>query len=408
VNAPVVSIRAIANGGDGVGTLEDGRTVFVPRTAVGDTVRLRDLKRGKSFARAHGAEIVTPGPGRVTPPCPHYDGDRCGSCQLMHLDGPTQRAAKARIVGDALRRIGKLELADPEVIAAPHELGYRAKVTFTWDGARLGYHRLGQAEQRFSVRRCLLAEPALQSLHEALRRALEHLPSRGARVTLRSDATGARHVIVRTEDGPAWTGGAALHDELVKRGEAEIIWWHPTGGAPRAVAGSDNPWPATVFEQVHPAMGRMVREAAIEAAGEVAGRHAWDLYAGIGDTTRALVARGATVDSVESDRRAVALAEQLGPAGPARLAAMVEQAVITLRAPDVIVTNPPREGMAAEACAILADSAATRLVYVACDPATLARDLHRMAHAWQLAAVQAFDQFPQTAHVECVATLERR
>ncbi|HET9134570.1 MAG TPA: hypothetical protein VFN90_09720 [Gemmatimonadales bacterium] len=408
MTAPVVTIRAIANGGDGVGTLEDGRTVFVPRTAVGDQVRLRDLKRGKSFARAHVAEVVVAGPGRVTPACPHYDGDRCGSCQLMHLDGATQRAAKARIVGDALRRIGKLEVADPDVVAAPHELGYRAKVTFTWDGTRLGYHRLGQAEQRFSVRRCLLAEPTLQALHAALRTALRHLPRRGARVTLRSDATGDRHVIVRTEDGPAWTGGAALHEDLGARGEAAIIWWHPHGGAPRVVAGSDNPWPATVFEQVHPAMGRMVRDAALEAAGDVAGRHAWDLYAGIGDTTRALVARGATVDSVEADRRAVALAEQLGPAGPVRLAAMVEQAVISLRPPDVVLTNPPREGMAAEACAVLADSAATRLVYVSCDPATLARDLTRMAHAWQLVAVQAFDQFPQTAHVECVATLERR
>ena len=239
MTAPVVSIRAIANGGDGVGTLDDGRTVFVPRTAVGDTVRLRDLKRGKSFARAQVAELVTAGPGRVTPACPHYDGDRCGSCQLMHLDGQTQRAAKARIVGDALRRIGKLEVEDPEVVAAPHALGYRAKVTLTWDGSRLGYHRLGQADQRFSVRRCLLAEPALQSLHAALRRALEHLPSRGARVTLRSDATGTRHLIVRTEEGPAWTGGVALHDALVERGEPAIVWWHPTGGAPRAVAGSD-------------------------------------------------------------------------------------------------------------------------------------------------------------------------
>lgn len=408
MTAPVVAIRAIASGGDGVGTLEDGCTVFVPRTAVGDTVRLRAIKRGTSFARAQVAELVTPGPGRVAAPCPHYDGDRCGSCQLMHLDAPTQRAAKARIVGDALRRIGRLEVEDPEIVAAPHDLGYRAKVTFTWDGTRLGYHRLGQPEERFSVRRCLLAEPTLQALHEALRRALEHLPSRGARVTLRSDANGARHVVVRTEDGPAWVGGLALHAALVKRGEPAIVWWHPTGGAPRVVAGSDNPWPATVFEQVHPALGRMVRDAALEAVGPVAGRHAWDLYAGIGDTTRALVARGATVDSVESDRRAVALAEQLGPAGPVRLAALVEQAVLTLRPPAVIVTNPPREGMAAEACAVLADSAATRLVYVSCDPATLARDLARMAHAWRLSAVQAFDQFPQTAHVECVATLERR
>ena len=98
-----VAIRAIAGGGDGVGTLDDGRTVFVPRTAPGDRVTITGVRRHASFARARVASIVEPGPGRAVPPCPHYLADNCGGCQIMHLDIATQRDTKSRIVGDAMR-----------------------------------------------------------------------------------------------------------------------------------------------------------------------------------------------------------------------------------------------------------------------------------------------------------------
>jgi 23S rRNA (uracil1939-C5)-methyltransferase len=169
-------------------------------------------------------------------------------------------------------------------------------------------------------------------------------------------------------------------------------------------------WPATVFEQVNPTVGAEVRQHAVSQLleGAVAGGVAWDLYAGIGETTRLLTEAGCQVESVELDPRAVALAEQIGPAGPRRLAGDVAQRLVRMSRPDLVITNPPRVGMADVATEGLVASGARRIAYVSCDPATLARDLGRLAGVYQMSSVTAFDQFPQTAHVECVALLERR
>jgi 23S rRNA (uracil1939-C5)-methyltransferase len=402
-----VTVRGIAAGGDGVATLPDGRTVFIPRAAPGDQLRLRDVRLHARFARADIGEVLEPGSGRVMPPCPHYVADRCGGCQVMHLSAATQRSVKARIAGDALRRIGGFDVADPDVTPSPVEFGYRTKVTYTMQRGRMGFHPLNEPARVFDVHECLIADPELRRLHAALHDARSVLPQDGARIVLRIDRAQARHVIVRTVEGDAWTGGKALQRALTAAGIATVIWWHPERGKPRVVAGSDTPSPATVFEQVHPAMGILVRQVAIASAAVVSGTHAWDLYAGVGDTTLALAQRGATVDSVEVDPRAVAVAEKAGPSGPRRHVGLVEEVVRTLPAPEVVLTNPPRTGMAPTVAATLAGSGARRIVYISCDAATLARDLRRMSESYTLSSVRVFDQFPQTAHLECVAVMDR-
>jgi 23S rRNA (uracil1939-C5)-methyltransferase len=170
------------------------------------------------------------------------------------------------------------------------------------------------------------------------------------------------------------------------------------------VAGADEAFPATVFEQVHPAMGDQVRDFAVQQLGGVSGRRVWDLYAGIGETTVQLVARGAAVESVELDRRAVAEAERRGPAAR-RHSGRVEDLLAELKRPDLVITNPPRTGMDERVTAELERLRPRRLVYISCDPATLARDLHRLGN-FRLVLAQAFDLFPQTTHVETVAVLE--
>jgi 23S rRNA (uracil1939-C5)-methyltransferase len=170
------------------------------------------------------------------------------------------------------------------------------------------------------------------------------------------------------------------------------------------MAGSSEAFPATVFEQVHPEMGDRVREFAVQQLGDVSGRKVWDLYAGIGETTAQLVARGAIVESVELDRRAVAEAEARGPTAR-RLAGRVEDLLRKLEKPDLVIANPPRTGMDERVAAELERVRPERLIYISCDPATLARDLLRLEH-FQLVRVQAFDLFPQTTHVETVAVLE--
>jgi 23S rRNA (uracil1939-C5)-methyltransferase len=400
-------ILRLAGGGDGVGRLEDGRTVFVPRSAPGDLVELTQVREHRRFARARVARVLEPSPRRVVPRCPHYVDDECGGCQLQHLDAAAQRDARRAIVGDALRRLARLEVADPELVPAPEEFDYRTKITLHVDegGRRIGLHPLDRPERAFELVRCHITTPELMSLWAHLG-PLRHLLPHGLRqIVLRLDRRGGRHVVLVTRDDAKWTGGTALHRALETQEVDATLWLQPEGGDAWALAGTDQPFPATVFEQVHPAMGDRVRAHAVAGLGEVAGRHVWDLYAGIGETTAALARAGATVESVESDPRAVAEAEARGPAAK-RHVGRVERVVGRLRAPDLVITNPPRTGMDERVTAALETAAPGRIVYISCDPATLARDLTRLP-GFRLGSVLAFDLFPQTAHVETVAVLDR-
>jgi len=410
-----VRILRLAAGGDGVGKLEDGRTVFVPRTAPGDLVQVREVRLSKTFARATVAEIVEPSPDRVAPACPHYERDQCGGCQLQHCSMPAQLAAKRAIVGDALRRIARLELPDPDIEPAPAPWGYRNKVALAVGpgGRPIGFHRQGQAGTLFDLSRCLIAEPALMDLWILVRAHRALLPPDAEQLVLRLDRQGDRHLTLRVRGRTAWNGAAALHRELVARGVPATIWWEPEGGAPRAVAGSEDPYPASAFEQVNPLMGDRIRDCAVSMLGSLAGATAWDLYSGVGDTTTLLVAAGAAVHSVELDARAVREAARRGPeAGVVRHAGRAEDLAPTLPAPDVVVTNPPRTGMDARVTDAIRAARPRRVAYVSCDPATLARDLSRLlapasgSPVLRLGALRAFDLFPQTAHVETVAILE--
>jgi 23S rRNA (uracil1939-C5)-methyltransferase len=401
-----VRILRIATGGDGVGRLDDGRTVFVPRTAPGDLVELTHVREHRRYARARPGRVLEPSPDRLEPRCPHYVRDDCGGCQLQHLSSTAQREARRTIVGDALRRIAKLEVADPELIPATEEFEYRTKITLHADAdGRIGLHPLDQPDRVFELVRCHITRAELMSLWRELRSRRELLPPGLRQIVLRLDRREERHVVMVTRDDSAWNGGAVLLDALASRGEGATLWLQPEGGEARAIAGTDQPFPATVFEQVHPAMGDRVRAHAIAGLNDVAGRQVWDLYAGIGETTAALARLGAAVESVESDARAVAEAEARGPRAK-RHVGRAERVVARLGAPDLVITNPPRTGMDERVTAALATAAPRRIVYISCDPATLARDLTRLPD-FKLHSVVAFDLFPQTAHVETVAVLDR-
>ena len=425
-----IRIERLAAGGDGVGKLPDGRTVFVPRSAPGDLIEPADLRLHKRFARGRIGTLVEAGPGRVAPRCVHYDRDRCGGCQWQHLDPERQRAAKSAIIGDALRRLGKLPVDDPEVVPAAQGFGYRTKVTLARgrDG-RLGLHKEGEPDRIFALERCELMVPALRGLWDRIRPLQSQLPQDLERLVLRLDREGGLHLIVESSSAQVWTGAQQFAEMLeggpapragrpaedsVAEGRAggaalhpTSVWWRPVGGSPRVVAGGDGrtAYPATVFEQVNPGMGDQVRAFAVEQAGDVRGRHCWDLYAGIGETTAMLAERGATVESVEGDRRAVEVAEANGPKAE-RKAGKVEDAIGMLRAPAVVITNPPRIGMEERAVEGLKRARPDRIVYVSCDPATLARDVARIGEGYRVVSVRGFDLFPQTAHVETVLTLE--
>jgi 23S rRNA (uracil1939-C5)-methyltransferase len=402
-----VRILRLATGGDGVGRLKDGRTVFVPRTAAGDLVEIGQLQAHRRYARARSSRLLEASAHRVEPRCPHYVDDECGGCQLQHLDPAAQRAARRGFVGDALRRIGRLDVADPEIVPAAQEFEYRTKLTLAVEqgGRRIGLHPLDRPDRVFDLVRCHITNAALMSLWTDVRALREFLPPALRHIVLRLDRGGGRHLVLATSGTGRWRGDGALHQELAGRQAAVTIWLQAGDGEAEPVAGEPGPFPATVFEQVHPAMGDQVRQLAIAALGEVTGRHVWDLYAGIGETTAALVLSGASVESVESDPRAVAEAEARGPAAQ-RYVGRVERTLGKLRRPALVITNPPRTGMDERVAAELDRLAPERIVYISCDPATLARDLTRMP-SFRLARAVAFDLFPQTAHVETVAVLDR-
>lgn len=416
-----VRIERLAAGGDGIGRLEDGRAVFVPRSAPGDLVRLTDVRLHRAFARARIGEIVEPSTDRVTPRCPHYDGDMCGGCQLQHVEEDAQRDARRGFVRDALRRIGGVDLEPPPLEPAPDAWGYRSRITLAVDASRrpavIGYHRTDRPDRIFDLIECSIAAPALNALWGEVRAHRHLLPPDVDRVMLRLDRDHGRHVLLRSAGPRAWDGGPRLAAALLAAGQSATVWWQPAEGAARVMGGgpAGSAFPATVFEQVHPAMGDRARGYAIERLDPRPGEHVWDLYAGIGDATSMIRGRGATVESVEADPRAVRhAAEAAGGAGNRppesgieRHQGLVEWWVTRLRPATGILTNPPRAGIAESVAAGIAASGASRFVYVSCDPATLARDLKRLGPAWRLADLRAFDLFPQTAHVETVATMER-
>jgi 23S rRNA (uracil1939-C5)-methyltransferase len=389
-----------------VGKLPDGKTVFVPRTAPGDLIELGEIRQHKRFARARLLRLIEASAERVEPRCPHYLADECGGCQVQHINYETQLRSRSALVGDALRRLARQEVPDPPITPSTKTYDYRTKVTLhvSSDGRKIGLHRYGRPDQLFDLKWCHITVPELMELWQDLRALRPLLPPDLAQVVLRMDRTGGRHVVLRIGPGEVWSGFEELRRELTRRNISATIWYQPEGGAPRAIAGAGEAFPATVFEQVNPEMGDRVRSFAVQQLGDIAGCRVWDLYAGIGETTMQLISLGATVESVELDRRAVAEAEARGPAAR-RHVGRVEDVLREMHPPDMVIVNPPRTGMDERVTAGLTRLAPRRVVYISCDPATLARDLQRMDRL-RLVSVQAFDLFPQTSHVETVALLE--
>jgi len=191
-----------------------------------------------------------------------------------------------------------------------------------------------------------------------------------------------------------------------------ICWWHPVDGAARIVAGPATGYPPVGFEADHPAMDGLVRDWAVACLGAVPGSVVWDLYGGIGDTTARLAASAASVVSVDADEQAVGWARrrpELASRGDRVriVAGRVEDVCPSLPDPQAVIVRPPPAGLHWDVALRLTSDPVAHLVYVSRDPATLARDLHRMSVNYELRSLRVFDAGPQTAQVETVAHLVR-
>lgn len=428
-----VRIERLAKGGDGVAHTGDGRVAFVPGTCPGDLVRIRVTEDHGSHVRASVAELLEPAEDRIPSACPL--AEQCAGCQWRHVSYERQLTEKRAEIADSLSHIGHL---DPTVVSpavpSPVTEGYRNKLEFTL-GRESGKLRLGFAAGGgiLTVQRCPLLPPRYAGAPKALAGALAYL-GKGSdlgveRVQLRvSVRTGELEIALWSRPGEFPRGPAAKvlgHSlpatsivRILYRGEAkrrrvgnvEVLsgkgyWTEKLAGFAFAVS-------APSFFQVNTAAAETLVSLVADAALERGARRIFDVYAGVGTFTLPLAQRGADVSAFEVEGSAVRdlrrnldrnrLAADVVPGDAARSLHEAGEA-------DCIVVDPPRAGLSPDSVAAVVQARADRIVYVSCDPATLARDLASLNESgYSLTRVAPVDLFPYTYHIESVAVLDRR
>lgn len=373
-----VTVGPVAHGGHCVARV-DGRVVFVRHALPGEVVEVRITEdTHASYARGDAVAVLEPAEGRVVPPCPVAGPGGCGGCDFQHVDLALQRELKRRIVAEQLMRLATYEWdGEVEAVGNASGLGWRTRMRYqvASDGTLgLRAHRSHEIV-RLPEQGCLIAhpdQPVPDGLYEP---GLEVVVSgHGAQsaVVVNGDVVTGQRTLVERAAGRSW------------RVAADGFW------------------------QVHEDAPETLVRAVLEGLEPHPGETAWDLYCGVGLFAGALVDAGASVRGVESSGRAVRDAMHNVPDADVT-AGRVE--LVTRRWPsrvDLVVCDPPRTGLGKAAVAQVVRRQPRRVAYVACDPAALARDVATFAAAgYHVKSLRAFDIFPMTQHVECVAILAR-
>ncbi|GDX88011.1 23S rRNA (uracil(1939)-C(5))-methyltransferase RlmD [Gemmatimonadota bacterium] len=404
----MLEIDSIAVGGDGVAR-QDGLVVFVPRTAPGDRVVAR-IERGKRFARGIAERVEQPSPSRTDPSCAHYLIDHCGGCQLQHMTLDAQHEAKRGIIRDSLRRIGKRVVDAPPLRAGTAPWRYRHRLSLAIrrraDGSWFaGMHAWHDPSTVFDLRDCLITDERVVALWREVLAAADALPEAAVlRGTVR--LVGSRGAFV-LEGGAAWPRA----DQFAARlSSFDQFWWIPAGGRRQRIGPQrGDAGPHASFSQVNPSVAEQMEVFVAERVMAHAPTHVIDAYAGTGDRGALLQTHQVRVTAVELDEEAAAYAATRLQHPSRSVTAKVEDVIAALLPADLVVLNPPRAGVDERVTAAIeaASPPPACVIYVSCDPATLARDIARMP-SWDIRSVTAFDMFPQTAHVETVVELVPR
>jgi tRNA/tmRNA/rRNA uracil-C5-methylase (TrmA/RlmC/RlmD family) len=405
-----LTVGEAAHGGWCVARQATGPVIFVRHALPGERVRAVITQTTSRLARADATEILDASAERVTPPCPHARPGGCGGCDWQHASLPAQRSLKAAVVRQQLQRIAGIE-RDVSVEPMPGDetgLGWRTRVKYAIgaDGVT-GLHR-HRSHDVIEVGECPIAHPLVTGA-AATRRAW---PGAAWVEVAAAPASGQRAVITDR----AVPGEPADADTVVAR--HRVI--RGTGYLRQRAAGRDWRVSASGFWQVHPRAADTLAAAVLDGLGPQPGETALDLYCGAGLFAGVLagaVGPSGAVIGIESDAAAVRDARHNLRATPwARVHRGDTPAVLRrlgLSGASLVVLDPPRTGTTRAVIDLLSASPGRapglrRIAYVSCDPATLARDLALFAAAgWRLDALRAFDAFPMTHHVECLATLAR-
>ncbi|MDQ4030602.1 MAG: 23S rRNA (uracil(1939)-C(5))-methyltransferase RlmD, partial [Actinomycetota bacterium] len=435
-----------AYGGNGVARL-NGFVVFVRRGLPGDTVKARVTKVQRNHAEALATEVLQPSPRRVDAPCAHYPA--CGGCRFQDLAYDAQAEAKAEQVGDALRRLGGI--AEPPlepILAAEQVFHYRNKLEYSFtqlaDGPTLGFHKAGRWDEVLEVERCWLTTDVGNGIRNAVR---DWAREEGLAAYDQAEQTGyLRHLVVRegintgqvlvqlvTARGERFETGYFV--EILRRfPEVRSIHWSVNESSaevtnlPTQLLWGDDAIEEELcglrfrvrpnaFLQTNTRMAERLYGLAREYAGLTGKETVWDLYCGIGTIGLTMAPDALTVWGIEVSEESVACALENADLNEISNAAFfagnvgqsVEELLERSGPPDVVVVDPPRAGLAGKALRRLGRIGAPRIVYVSCNPTTLASDAKQLGGDWGYRLVKArpVDMFPHTPHVETVALLEK-
>jgi tRNA/tmRNA/rRNA uracil-C5-methylase (TrmA/RlmC/RlmD family) len=411
----VVEVTAgdVAHGGWCVARPADGPVVFVRHALPGERVLARVTEVTTRLARAEAVEILAASPDRVTPPCPHARPDGCGGCDWQHATLPAQRLLKAAVIRQQLRRMAGI---DREVTVEPlpgdqEGLGWRTRMQFAVRDDGVAGLRAHRSHRVIDVGECPIAHPSITDLGLTSRR----WPGEASVEALVGTASGERAVIVSPGRNAAAETEQVTADTVLRRAGHRLTPVRGRGYLVQHAAGRDWRVSAGAFWQVHPGAADTLTAAVLASLEPRLGDAALDLYCGVGLFAGALapvVGPAGAVIGVEADETAVRDARHNLREWPWARVHRGDVAAVLRRGglppTRLAVADPPRSGLAREVIEYLsaAENLVGRFAYVSCDPATLARDIGLLTgRGWRLDDLRAFDAFPMTHHVECVASL---
>src|SRR5947208_9462231 len=441
-----LSIDSLAYGGNGVARL-NGFVVFVRRGLPGDRVRARVTKVKRSFAEATAVDVLERSPLRVEAPCQHYPA--CGGCRFQDLAYEAQVAAKEEQVHDALRRIGGI--AEPPlepIVLAEEVFHYRNKLEYSFtqtpSGPALGFHRAGRWDEVLDISRCWLTTDLGNAVRDAVRdwaraeklEAYDQAEHRGyLRHLVLREGRNTGQVLVQLVTAAGERFDRDQFVEVLRRfPELRSIHWAvnetpaEVTNLPTTLLWGDEAIEEQLcglrfrvrpnaFLQTNTAMAERLYGIAGEFAALTGDETVYDLYCGIGTIGLTLARDSLTVWGVDVSEESVACAlenaDLNGISDAAFFAGETADALAELREragdPDLIVVDPPRAGLSNKAVRRLGRLQAPRIVYVSCNPTTLAGNVKELAASWgyELERVRPVDMFPHTPHVESVALLTR-
>ena len=413
----MVTLQKQVYGGECIARLSDGRTAFVPLGIPGEQVEIEITEDKDRFVRGRIVNTLVPSPDRVPPPCPYFGV--CGGCHYQHLSYAQQLEIKTEVVLDQLRRIGKLtDIPFSGITPSPNSLHYRNQVQFHPTRAEkaqaplhLGY-KMASSDKVLPIKKCLLIPDELNDLLPQI----ELEPETGiARLSMRIDSNDEIMLVFDGESEeppelsielPVSSTYLSPDGRSLNLGGNDALVFH--------VLGKEFLVSPESFFQVNLLVADEMVSHVLTFIEEQENLSILELYSGVGLFTRFLAPHANQLTAIESSPSAcfdfannldefenISLYEG---AVEAILPGIVEQ----IKPIDLVVLDPPRAGLNAKARQALVDLTPREIIYISCDPATLARDLKHFTEAsYSLQSLHAFDMFPQTAHVETMIELHR-